>query len=1005
MNVGELIRSIQKPISIYVNEIIQALYEKLQKDLPSVAKCSTPEDCNEKTKPSDLCKSCKSWFDKINDLHENSNNPHWHKNCKSAKWPEDHWEVAKFFMPTLGSKLDTVKDAESTDISFLLNVLERLKDEAFLGKLRVNVDLANKLRSQVRNTWAHAPQQELSNDEMVKTFSIATNFLKDLEKVWSHEKNRECLEHLKHVETSGVTNVDESEFQSLQLARLVLEDIKEEAKIEQTSDRNTIKEHKEELKKLQDASDKCLQNISNMKVKRQQTSCLPDRLQNFTAREKEIQKVITFLVNEEKAVVSLRGGPGFGKTSIANEVSHRLSKDHNIPVVFSELATANNVDEMIRQLCLDVGVNYEDEDPQSSLILWLRNIKSKVIFVMDDIENMLNDRSTFYEFVRLLQKSSNQRCQIVTTSRTSYKIPNITVVDVNVEEMSEEESVELLKKQCPEQEDEFLRKLATLCGKIPLALCIAGSRVQDFKNSDELLKHLQEKPIKILENPESGEYVYRAFNMSYKKCSDDEKETLIRLTVFDGSFSTGAARDVNEMDNLDTIDILKTLVRQSLIKEPLKHRYCFHLLIKHFLVEQQNSEDEMNAERVKAQAIRAELLMVKYFLKLEHKLTMKSLSKDGYKESREALKLEAHNILNVLKICCQKNGPTTSDIPDCLAKSEIYTTSARQFSLFARTIIPSSTIQEFIQRCANIAKERNQHAVKINFDLLLADQGRVKSNSKSDTADFDVRMTKIQEEFKTHEEDIKKDKSLCAHYYYQCGRLLTQKCYQQRGDDRINLQNQAREDLMESWKLRREQHEQSLKSTFSDASMETADTVYLLLQVGHTYKSFADKNEKEAEKYFNEAITLSQDNLGKHELTAHCHKYLGDLFFTNKKFEQAEREYIVVKQMRESLGLETTERYVSVLSNLGRCLIMNKQTNKALEILEIARDLTEKLPESEKAKRGTAKVYASLAIAYDSKGENSDAVKYASKAMTFGKYRHYEDVKRMRKILSMKSNK
>ncbi len=118
----------------------------------------------------------------------------WHKNCKSAEWSDDHWEVAKFFMPELGSNLSTVKDAESTKLSSFLNVLEWMKNRAFLGKTRVNVDLERKLRSQVRNTWAHAPQQELTDDEIAEGFSIANDFLEDLEKVWSHAGNGKCLE-------------------------------------------------------------------------------------------------------------------------------------------------------------------------------------------------------------------------------------------------------------------------------------------------------------------------------------------------------------------------------------------------------------------------------------------------------------------------------------------------------------------------------------------------------------------------------------------------------------------------------------------------------------------------------------------------------------------------------------------------------------------------------------------------------------------------------------------
>ena len=1057
LNVGELIRSIQKPISIYVHEIVQALHEKLCKDLHLVGKCSNPEDCNKKTKPSDLCKSCNSWFKELAASHEKGKNPAWHKNCKSSKWPEDHWEVAKFFMPALGSNLSTVKDAESTDISSLLNVLEWMNNGALLGKTRVNVDFVRKLRSEVRNTWAHAPQQELSDDEMAQNFSMAIDFLKNLEKVWSHAETGKCFQHLENLKTSRVTNVVESELQSLLLQRRLLDDIKEEItkiKVERSSDKSTIEEHEQKLKNLERAFDECSQRMSNFesfkdninkqfnkvaedlksfraipddiheirnsigqirddlakmnkrqKEERKPTSCLPDKLPYFTARAAEIQKVITFLMNEEKAVVSLHGGPGFGKTAIAIEVSHKLSKDHNIPVIFSQLATATSVDELTRQLCLDVAVNHEDEDPKSSLILWLRNINRNVIFVMDDIDNLLDDasKSAFYEFVCLLRKNSNQHCQIVTTSRLSYEIRELVTGEVNVEEMDVEACIELMKKQCPEQDDKLLRRLAELCGQIPLAMCIAGSRVDDFEDPDELLQHLQEQPMKTLECPESDEYVYRAINMSFKKCSDEEKENLVRLAVFKGSFSEKAAKVVIEKENFHTKRALKVLVRRSLIKQPTKRDYTIHLLIKHFLLEQQNGEDEI-AEQAKAQAMRAELLMVKYYLKLGHDLTMESYSKDGYKESREALKKEAHNIQNVLKICCQQSDPTTSDIPDCLAQSKVYTTSARHFSLFVRTIIAGSTIDRFLQRCADMANEKQQHAIKINFDCLLAHQERIKTIGKSDEY-YNTKMKEIEKEFKTYQQGVKEDKSICAHYYYQYARYLLRKSESEKGSGRQSLRVCAHDQLEKSLQLREK---------LAKTPVEIADMVYSLLQLGKIWKNIST-TEKQlqktidskllsgqalAQECYQKAIRLSQENLGEHELTSSCHKNLGDLFLTTKEYLRAERKYNEAKEMRQNLGLNANESYVFLLNNLGQCLTTNKRATEAIEILESARDMAEKLAQNDEETVCKTKVYASLAFAYDSIENNIDAVNYAKKALKFEEAIFANVLEKLRKIAS-----
>ena len=1002
---GELICSIQKPISIYVDDIVRAFHKTLCKNLLQVGKCTSPEDCSKSTEDSNLCKSCKCWLKKLQASHKKGKNPSWHKNCKSARWSEDHWEVAKYFMPPLGSNLSTVKDANSTDLPSLLNVLEWMKDAAFLGKTRANVDLVRKLRSQVRNTWAHAPQQVLTDDEKTEGFSIATDFLKDLENVCPNTENVKCSEHLEYLKTNGVTNVVESELKNLWLQRHLLDDIKEEltnVKVERLSDKNMIDEHQQQLVNLERALSECSQKMDDIKnfkenihkqfdnfaevlklfrripndiheirnsieqirdaktneqKEQEPVSYLPDKLINFTGRQAEIQKVIALLKDEKKAVVSLKGGPGFGKTAISIQVSHRLSEDLEIRVVFSQLANATTVEEMTRQLCLDVGVNNE-VDPKERLILWLRNIKGKFIFVLDDIDNLLEDKSEFYEFVRSLRKNSNQQCQIVTTSRMSFVIPELQTCEVQVDEMDNKACMELLKKKCPQKDDNFLQKLAELCGKLPLAVCIAGSQVDNFEDSDELLKYLEEQPMKSLEDPTSDQYVNRTINMSFKKCSDEEQKTLARLSVFEGSFGLAPAAVIIEKDKSDTSRTLMKLVSRSLIiKQLTHHRYSIHLLIKHFLKDKQkngNEQSKTKAERAREEAMRAEVLMVEYYLELGHQLTMKSFSKDGYKDNREALKREASNIQNVLKICCQQEDPTSSDIPDCLARSKIYTTSSRFFLLFVRSIIPKSTVDEFLQRCAKMAEQRKQLGIKVNFDCLLANRERSKTTGKSDEHQYISKMEEIKKEFETHYKDLKEDKSLCAHYYYHNGKYLSGKSERPGKDkEKSNLQIQAQEQLKKSLELR---------ETLTGTSEGRADKIFSLLQLANLCKDIsttqhslkdpnAAKTAKQAEEYYREAIKLSQDSLGDHDLTLTCHKNLGDLFKRIKNHKLAEKEYTIAKHMREELDLDASDRYVGLLRDLGQCLGETNRPNEAIEVLERARDTAKNLAKSDKHKK------------------------------------------------------
>ena len=87
-------------------------------------------------------------------------------------------------MSALGDNKSHVKNAESTDLSSLLNVLERMKDVAFGGCRRVDLNLVKDLRSEVGKAWAHASSQEMADAVEKQAFEIANKFLTDLDEVF-----------------------------------------------------------------------------------------------------------------------------------------------------------------------------------------------------------------------------------------------------------------------------------------------------------------------------------------------------------------------------------------------------------------------------------------------------------------------------------------------------------------------------------------------------------------------------------------------------------------------------------------------------------------------------------------------------------------------------------------------------------------------------------------------------------------------------------------------------
>jgi predicted ribonuclease YlaK len=222
----------------------------------------------------------------------------------------------------------------------------------------------------------------------------------------------------------------------------------------------------------------------------QQKSCLPDKPPTIFGRDAELKKIVCSLVDEGCGIVSIVGGPGFGKSTVAVEVSHHLSDSHDIEVIFSFLSNVSTVPEVIQRLCRDVGVNPGD-DPESSLTFWLKNIKKKIVLVMDNIEQLLESNviSQFTELAVTLRMHSRRQLQILTTTRTEFSIPDGTTENVHVRELDKNASVEFLRTFCRNKEvkDEILSDLAKLCGFVPLALRIIGSRIPRLDDTAKLI--------------------------------------------------------------------------------------------------------------------------------------------------------------------------------------------------------------------------------------------------------------------------------------------------------------------------------------------------------------------------------------------------------------------------------------------------------------------------------------------------------------------------------------
>ena len=123
-------------------------------------------------------------------------------------------------------------------------------------------------------------------------------------------------------------------------------------------------------------------------------------------------------------------------------------------------------------------------------------------------------------------------------------------------------------------------KLVELCGCVPLALCIVGSLLFDYTES-ELIGSLEEKPMDVLKEDLSDDNsVEKAIKTSFDLLGKSEQEALLLLSAFPGSFDSTAAKAlITSSCTEEPQMILRSLKNRSLVEMTAPRRYEVHQLI------------------------------------------------------------------------------------------------------------------------------------------------------------------------------------------------------------------------------------------------------------------------------------------------------------------------------------------------------------------------------------------------------------------------------------------
>jgi predicted ATPase/transcriptional regulator with XRE-family HTH domain len=339
-------------------------------------------------------------------------------------------------------------------------------------------------------------------------------------------------------------------------------------------------------------------------------SNFPTSITSFIGREAELSLIREYIVNANIRLITLTGPPGIGKTRLGLQVMRGSLSHFADGVFFVPLAPLENSSQMTPAIFQALG--YIESKNQFTIEQLLKGIADKQMLIMlDNLEHLIEDAALLAS--RLL--SACPRLKILATSRESLRIPGewifpVPALDfpqetksIDLGNLSDFSALTLFAERARavnlgfSLNPENLQAVASICARlegVPLAIELIASRVR-FMAPQRLLEQMDEQFILSADGrravPARQKTLHNAIQWSYSLLPSEEKELLMRLSVFSGGFTMDAAEAIFEdvPKKKSITDLVGSLLDKSLIQRSLAEygvsRFSMLMMIRDFALD------------------------------------------------------------------------------------------------------------------------------------------------------------------------------------------------------------------------------------------------------------------------------------------------------------------------------------------------------------------------------------------------------------------------------------
>ena len=330
---------------------------------------------------------------------------------------------------------------------------------------------------------------------------------------------------------------------------------------------------------------------------------LPFDVASFTGRGPELAELDE--AGEASGIVVIEGTAGVGKTSLAVHWSHRVRERFAGGQLFLDLRGHSAGTPVTAEVALAGFLRAAGVPPESlpstveerSALLRSRLAGSRTLMLLDNARDADQVRA-------LLPGPGNL---VVVTSRNQLRglVAREGARRIALRSFDDRDAVALLAgsvgRRRLEAEPEAVAELAQLCGRLPLALALAGERASRFSGVSlaGIVEELRDQRLRLdtLRDPQdAGTDLRAAFSWSYKALRPAAARLFRLLGLHPGiAVSLPSAAALAGASLREARELLDQLAAAHLLNQPATDRYQFHDLLRVYAAELVETEADQTA--------------------------------------------------------------------------------------------------------------------------------------------------------------------------------------------------------------------------------------------------------------------------------------------------------------------------------------------------------------------------------------------------------------------------